>query len=734
MILKRMTATFGCLDHQTLELSDGLNILTLPNEAGKSTWAAFLRVMLYGLNTRERDRKGYLADKSRYAPWSGKPMEGELICVWQGREMRVRRFSGSGVPMGGCEITYTDSGENVPGLGPENIGDVLIGVSRDVFARSAFLSQNSGGITQTPELEKRLLALVSSGEEGVSASQTKKRLSDWQRRREFRSRGEIPALKELRTDLERKLVEINGQTALILSAQTEIDRLEEARAQLQHQIALHEARSADEQARAYQQAKEELDAANAKLGELLEAETDSELPDAQALDRAGEQLAELRVLDAGLDRAERETAEAKQALQTAQALTAGTGLSEDAAEARAAAQTAVQELSAQEQRHIQKKRTMTAALAAAVLAALAAVICLIVRFVPGAVAAAVVLLIAAALAVTAKNAAAETQKKQSEILGAFHAQDAAEITAKTEQHCVRLTQLEQAKLALQHAQENQRMLHEDYDRALTEVAELVQSFEPQAQDIESMSQAIAQARRHGDVLAVAKARAEHALTLFNAIAAHGEGACASDLEAPVVALDTAVSGEAEAGRRIERLNAQKAEAIGRRGALGDADSVTQQLMETKAQLRRQQADYDALTIAMEAMDQADAEMRSRFSPELNRRAGEYFNRLTEGRYQAVRLNRELEAGVEEENAIITRDVVSLSQGTADQLWLSVRLAICDLALPTQEPCPLVLDEALSSFDDCRAAIALNLLQQIGEQRQILLFTCHGREQRILSGK
>jgi len=71
MRIKRMTATFGSLDHETLELEEGLNILTLPNEGGKSTWCAFLRVMLYGLNTRERDKKGFLADKTRYQPWSG---------------------------------------------------------------------------------------------------------------------------------------------------------------------------------------------------------------------------------------------------------------------------------------------------------------------------------------------------------------------------------------------------------------------------------------------------------------------------------------------------------------------------------------------------------------------------------------------------------------------------------------------------------------------------------------
>lgn len=79
-----MTATFGKLDHARLELGDGLNLIYAPNEGGKSTWAAFWKAMLYGIDTRDRDKKGYLADKNRYQPWSGAPMEGTMDLEWPG--------------------------------------------------------------------------------------------------------------------------------------------------------------------------------------------------------------------------------------------------------------------------------------------------------------------------------------------------------------------------------------------------------------------------------------------------------------------------------------------------------------------------------------------------------------------------------------------------------------------------------------------------------------------------
>jgi len=73
----------------------------------------------------------------------------------------------------------------------------------------------------------------------------------------------------------------------------------------------------------------------------------------------------------------------------------------------------------------------------------------------------------------------------------------------------------------------------------------------------------------------------------------------------------------------------------------------------------------------------------------------------------------------------------LSAGTIDQLYLAVRLAICELALPGDNPCPIILDDALVYFDDERCKNALELLRGMAKDRQIILFTCHGREAAFL---
>ena len=63
MIIKKMTASFGKLQNETLELGDGLNIVFAPNESGKSTWCGFIKAMLYGIETAVREKNGVKPDK-----------------------------------------------------------------------------------------------------------------------------------------------------------------------------------------------------------------------------------------------------------------------------------------------------------------------------------------------------------------------------------------------------------------------------------------------------------------------------------------------------------------------------------------------------------------------------------------------------------------------------------------------------------------------------------------------
>ena len=114
MKIRSMKATFGGLDRRELALKDGLNVITAPNEGGKSTWAAFLRAMLYGVSTKERDRQGYIAEKNRYQPWSGAAMEGALELEWRGEAVTLRRGPGGAPPSPGSRRCIPPPGSRCP--------------------------------------------------------------------------------------------------------------------------------------------------------------------------------------------------------------------------------------------------------------------------------------------------------------------------------------------------------------------------------------------------------------------------------------------------------------------------------------------------------------------------------------------------------------------------------------------------------------------------------------------
>ena len=169
-------------------------------------------------------------------------------------------------------------------------------------------------------------------------------------------------------------------------------------------------------------------------------------------------------------------------------------------------------------------------------------------------------------------------------------------------------------------------------------------------------------------------------------------------------------------------------------ATRDPSELTAQLAEKRRKLESLQSEYEAIQLAMDALSAANQTLQNRFSPALGARTAEIFSALTGGRYDKVLLDRTLALSAEPSGDPTPRSIQVLSQGAADQLYLAVRLAICQLVLPPEKHVPLILDDVFASFDDQRLAAALEWLLQESQNRQILLFTCHDRERTYLAGR
>lgn len=634
MIIRHMQGTFGTLDGEQLRLDTGLNIIYAPNESGKSTWCAFLRAMLYGIDTSQRARAGFVPDKQKYAPWSGKPMAGELELEQGGKCITIRRWTEApNAPLRGFSAVYTGTDISVPGLTAADAGEQLTGVSAEVFARTAFIGQGGLVVTGTPELEKRISAIVTSGEEASSYTEADAQLRAWLRRRRSGQHGALPELEGRITTVEEQLhrLERNAQEQAACAAE-----IAQTDAELQTVT-------------------EQMNAARQRQRRA-------------ALSSMGEEKSNLRTLEQALEQARRDAAARRTALEQTHFGVqtpdeAGETAERDAQRAESLAGTA---------EHGGKPYFWIAAL---VLSALCAALGYLVAqpLYYAAIALAVLTVVLLVVARSGKKRAQEASAALGKLLRSYGAQDADGIYYQAEVHraayraCAAAMQAEQkAAAALEDAREHQCETHE----------RLLQSL-----DFESGT---------------------------------GEAAALYQRKCALESVRT-------------RLRTQQAQLTGAALAIGDPmalGSEHAQLLEQRDALERQ---YAAIALAIETLGRADSELQSRFSPQLAQKAADYMDYLTDGRYDELVLARDLSAKARSADDPTPRDTAYLSAGTADLLYLSVRLALCELTCPADDPCPLVLDDTLVNFDDARAKRARALFREIAQHRQVILFTCHERD-------
>ena len=200
MRIKELYATFGSLDNKKLSLKDGLNIVHGRNEAGKSTWGAFIRAMLYGISTREKAKAGYIPDKERYLPWNGNPMYGKCTLISGGDEISIERTSGKSGVFSKVEAKNLSRGGSAP------TGEELCGIARGVYDRCAFIGQAKLDVDRDADTEKKILSLASSGEENVSAREVISRLEKGQRL--IRSPRGLGTLCDLEKEIAKKISDI----------------------------------------------------------------------------------------------------------------------------------------------------------------------------------------------------------------------------------------------------------------------------------------------------------------------------------------------------------------------------------------------------------------------------------------------------------------------------------------------------------------------------------------------
>lgn len=714
MILCSMTATFGKLDGETLSFSPGLNLITAPNEWGKSTWCAFLLAMLYGIDTRQRARQGQLPDKERYKPWSGKPMEGSMEVLWQNRRITIQRQTKGRVPMGHFRAFETETGFPVPELTADRCGQVLLGVERSVYQRTGFLQGRDLTVSRDEALSHRLNRLVTTGDDSPSGPALASGLRELKNKCRYNQSGLLPqARRELeacRSQLQ-ALQKLDVQAAGLEERLRALDRRKQALevhlTALQRQADREKLAQVDQARDKERQAREELARAQAQCAGL---------PERAAAER---NLAQWRSLQSALDALQLEQAMEQPAPQPPEAPAVLYGL--DGEQARSQMRRRLDALTPPAGPSAAGKTAWALWLGAALCGLLLLIL------LPGLWK----LLGAALLAVGGagllrgfllrrKKAAADAQaaRDMQKLLDDYQVAAPEELEPLLQAYQTRWAQYRRALEAFQSrtaALETRRKALQGKLAQLTDGGDTEAFLRTQTQALEAWDawaaacRSAAQATGHRQAMEAVTAGLER-------------DPLPDQLDLP----------EEESRRALEEVRqawtqtrSQLDACRGRRAALGDRLRLEAQEEALADRVSRLELWYTALQAGLAALEQAQQDLQSRFAPKIAAEAREILSSLTLGRYDRLLLDRDLSlsAGAAGENTV--RPGIWRSDGTVDQLYLALRLAVSRALLPGA---PLVLDDALTRFDDRRLAAALELLRR--EDRQILLFTCQSREARL----
>ena len=704
MRIESMTASFGKLENAVLRLTPGMNVISAPNEWGKSTWCAFLLAMAYGVDTREKTTKSALAEKEHYAPWSGSPMSGRLQVEWNGRRITIERTTTGRVPLGDFRAYETESGLQVEELTASNCGMQLFGVERATFQRAGFIRLEDLPITANDDFRRRLNALVTTGEEGNDSLRLQKGLHDLKNRICRKPGGQLYRLLQEKAELCGRLDDLHEK-------QQEHERLQsrlQENMRLQQELQIHEKTLAYRAALDEQQKVAKAQRTFSEACRRLEtAEKACEgLPSGAEAQEKRTALLQLRTELAAL----REQGELPPRPTPPQCPPCFAGKSPEEIYSQVASDTRACRFSA--------FFAVWCALAALSAAAGGALLWQK-QFLYAAIAAGVFL-----YASVCVGACLISALKRRKTLRRFYGfPRPAQWQEKADEYIHALADFRQQEetyqaLSAAAAKRRREMKQKVYslcgENGLEECCRYWD-------EVQAKRLALDDAGKEADWT---KRQYESVKNMARPLPPEPPEENRTESAEETAALLHSLRAQEQKLREADGKVLGAMEVLGEETALR---SQVQALEERQAELEQYS---EASELALQVLQKASEDLQRRFAPRISARGQELLSELTGGKYDRLTMDADMTLHAGSQNAPALRQPMWLSDGTADQVYLSLRLAIAQELTPEA---PLILDDALLRFDDQRLEAALKLLRRMADKKQVILFSCREREKEILAG-
>ncbi|MGG4167087.1 AAA family ATPase [Rossellomorea vietnamensis] len=151
-------------------------------------------------------------------------------------------------------------------------------------------------------------------------------------------------------------------------------------------------------------------------------------------------------------------------------------------------------------------------------------------------------------------------------------------------------------------------------------------------------------------------------------------------------------------------------------------TILQEFQSKKAEVAELAFEWSKYTLADVSLKRTMELYQKTKMPKVIELAEENFRELTEGHYQRIFLLDDEMIKVERKDGTIFH-AIELSQGTKEQLFISIRFALIQ-SIGDKYPLPVLIDDGVVNFDLARTKAFLSLLRKVARDHQVLFFTCH----------
>lgn len=184
-------------------------------------------------------------------------------------------------------------------------------------------------------------------------------------------------------------------------------------------------------------------------------------------------------------------------------------------------------------------------------------------------------------------------------------------------------------------------------------------------------------------------------------------------------------------QKSDKLKKEIAETEGRIKTMEENLDDREVLESELARVEEEDSEYkkykDSLRVAMNQIEAVATRMHTRLAPQITKISSDLISLITDGRYKTLKVDETLNITVSDGGAQAPIRSESLSQGTIDQVYLALRLALAQLFSESREILPVILDDSFTQYDDKRALQAMKALERLSTKHQVLVFSCHRRD-------